>query len=119
MNEQELVSMPEDEKQQHRGAIGKFDAGGELGPIEDRDEFERRLDALPPDQKELAQENTHFADLCRYFSDKKMDIPPQVLDQVVRLAGLAIANRIRVLKDANQTLMEYLNDVGEDPQIRQ
>ena len=119
MNEQGLVSMPKDQKQQHRGAVGKFDAGGELGPIEDRNEFERRLDALPPDQKELAQENARFAELCRYFSDKKMDIPPQVLDQVGRLARLPIADRIRVLKDANRTLMEYLNDVGEDPQIRQ
>jgi hypothetical protein len=90
MNEQGLVSMPKDEKQQHRGAVGKFDEGGELGPIEDRNEFERRLDALPPDQKELAQENTRFADLCRYFSDKKMDIPPQVLDQVGRVARLPI-----------------------------
>src|ERR1700747_531403 len=90
-----------------------------VSPIEDRNEFERRLDALPPDQKELAQENARFADLCRYFSDKKMDIPPQVLDQVGRLARLPIVDRIRVLKDANRTLMEYLSDVGEDPQIRQ
>ncbi len=119
MNEQGLVSMPKDEKQQHRGAVGKFDAGGELGPIEDRHEFERRLDGSPPDQKELAQENARLADLCRYFSDKQMDIPPQVLDQIGRLARLPIAARIRVLKDANRTLMEYLNDVGEDPQIRQ
>ena len=119
MNEQGLVSMPKDEKQQHRGAVGKFDAGGEFGPIEDRNEFEGRLDALPPDQKELALENARFADLCRYFSDKNMDIPPHVLDQVGRLARLAIADRVRVLKDANRTLMEYLNDVGEDPQIRQ
>src|SRR5579864_864406 len=28
-------------------------------------------------------------------------------------------SRIRVLKDANRALMEYLSDVGEDPQIRQ
>ena len=111
--------MTKDEKPQLRGTVGKFDAGGELGPIEDRHEFERRLDALPPDQKELAQENTRFADLCRYFSDKKMDIPPQVLDQIGRLASLPLVDRIRVLKDVNQTLMEYLNDVGEDPQIRQ
>jgi hypothetical protein len=119
MNGQGVVSMTKDEKPHHRGAVGKFDAGGELGPIEDRNEFERRLDALPPDQKELAQENTRFADLCRYFSDKKMDIPPQVLDQVGSVARLPIVDRIRVLQDANRALMEYLSDVGEDPQIRQ
>jgi hypothetical protein len=70
-----------------------------------------------PQIKELAQENARLADLCRYFSDKK--ISPQVLDQVGRLARLPIVDRIRVLKDANRTLMEYLSNVGEDPQIRQ
>jgi len=61
-----------------------------LGLIEDRNEFERRFDALPPDQKELAQENARFADLCRYSSDKNMDIPPQVVDQAGRFAGLRL-----------------------------
>jgi len=46
MNEQGLVSMPKDERQQHRGAVGKFDAGGELGPIEDRNEFEPEQNPL-------------------------------------------------------------------------
>jgi hypothetical protein len=67
MNEQGFVSVTRDEKQQDRRAVGKFHAGGELGPIADRNEFERRLDALPPGQKELAQENARFAELCRYF----------------------------------------------------
>lgn len=110
--------MPNDEKRR-RGTIDKFEVGGELGPIQDRNALERRLDALPPDQKELAQENARFADLCRYFSDKKMDIPPQVLDRVGGLARLPIADRIRVLRAVNKSLMEYMNDVGEDPKIRQ
>ena len=97
--------------------IVKFDAGGEFGAIDDRNELERRLYALPPDQKEMAQEKARLADLCRYFSDKKTS--PQVLDQVGKIARLPIVDHIRVLKDANRTLMEYLSDVGEDPQIRQ
>ena len=117
MNEPGVMSITKDEKPQPRGTAGNFDAGEEFGAIDDRNELERRLYALPPDQKELAQENARLADLCRYFSDEK--IPPQVLDQVGRLARLPIADRIRVLKDANRTLMEYLSDVGEDPQIRQ
>lgn len=67
----------------------------------------------------MAQESARLADLCRYFSDKKMDIPPEVLDQVAALAERSIADRIRVLRAVNKSLMEYLDDVGEDPQIRQ
>lgn len=60
-----------------------------------------------------------LADICRYFAEKKMDIPPLVLDMVERMSRCSVRDRIRILKDANQRLMEYLNDVGEDPKIRQ
>lgn len=112
------MNMPKD-KERRRGTIDKFEVGGQYGPIEDRNEFERRLSSLPPEEKELAQESARFADLCRYFSDKKMDIPPKVLDQVAALAKRPIVVRIRVLRAVNKSLMEYLDDVGEDPQIWQ
>ena len=99
--------------------LDKFEPGGELGPIEDRNEYEQLINSLPPDQQELAQESTRLADLCLYFSQQKMDVPPEVLEQVGRLSRLAIADRIRTLKDMNRVLMEYLNDVGQDPGIRQ
>lgn len=110
--------MLKDEKQRGETAH-KFEAGGELGPIENRDEYDQRLEALAPQERELAQQSARFADICRYFADKKMDIPPQVLDLVGGLSRSPVADRIRILKDANQRLMEYLNDVGEDPKIRQ
>ena len=63
-------------EKRRRGTIDKFEVGGELGRIEDRNEYEQRLNSLSPEEKELAQESARFADLCRYFSDNKMDIPP-------------------------------------------
>ena len=101
------------------GALDRFEPGGDSGPIEDRNEYEQRLNSLPPEQRELAQENTRFADLCHYFSEQKMDVPPNVLAQVGRLSKLTISERIRALKNINRELMEYLNDVGKDPGIRQ
>jgi hypothetical protein len=104
---------------QRGGPAHKFEAGGELGAIKNRDEYEQRLETLPTEEKELAELCARFADICRYFADKKMDIPPQVLDLVEGLSKCGVADRIRILKDASQRLMEYLNDVGEDPKIRQ
>lgn len=101
------------------GALNKFEPGGALGPIEDRSEYEQRLTALPPDQNQLAKENTRLADLCQYFSLQKIDIPPEIVEQVAGLSRLTAAQRIRALIDVNRALMEYLNDVGEDPGIRQ
>jgi hypothetical protein len=114
--------LKDDKRSQPRNterALDKFEPGGALGPIEDRNEYEQRLNALPPDQNHLAQESTRLADLCQYFSLQKIDIPPEIVEQVAGLSRLATAERIRALIEVNRALMEYLNDVGQDPGIRQ
>ena len=97
----------------------RFDTGGELGPVEAREGRQERLNRLPLEERELAEESARLADLCQYFSAERMDIPSEILDRVGRLSRLPIPDRIRALKDINQALMEYLDRVGEDPQLRQ
>ena len=115
--------MSKDEKenrsQPRSGALDKFEPGGELGPLDDRNEYEQRLHSLPLGQKELAHESTRFADLCQYFSQQKMDIPPSIVERLGNVSKLPVKDRIRAMKDINRELMEYLNDVGQDPGIRQ
>jgi hypothetical protein len=115
--------MSKDEKENRSkpesGALDKFEPGGELGPLDDRNEYEQRLHSLPLGQKELAQESTRFADLCQYFSQQKMDIPPSFVERLGNVSKLPAPDRIRAMKDINRKLMEYLNDVGQDPGIRQ
>lgn len=101
------------------GALDKFEPGGALGPIEDRNEYEQRLNDLPPDQNQLAKENIRLADLCQYFSQQQIDNPPEIVERVAGLSRLFTGERIRALIDVNRALMEYLNDVGQDPGIRQ
>lgn len=115
--------MPKDRKQDQarrmEGALRKFEASGDLGPIEDRNEYLSRINHLPAEKRELALESARFADLCHYFSQQKRDLPPQVVDGIGRASKLAGAERIDAMKRFNQTLVEHLNDVGQDPQIRQ
>jgi len=115
--------MSKDEKENRSrpksGALDKFEPGGELGPLDDRNEYEQRLHSLPLGQKELAHESTRFADLCQYFSQQKMDIPPSIVERVRNVSKLPAPDRIRAMKDINRELMEYLNDVGQDTGIRQ
>jgi hypothetical protein len=101
------------------GALHKLEPGGELGPIEDRNEYEQRLSSLPVEQKGFAEESTRIADLCQYFFQQKIDIPPSILDRLGNVSKLPVPDRIRAMKDINRELMEYVNDVGEDPGIRQ
>jgi hypothetical protein len=115
--------MSKDEKenrsQPRSGALDKFEPGGEFGPLDDRNEYEQRLNSLPAEQKELAEESTRFADLCQYFSQQKMDIPTSIVESLRNVSNLPVKDRIRAMKDINRELMEYLNDVGQGPGIRQ
>ena len=109
----------EEEQNKTKGALDRFEPGSERGPIDDRNGYEQQLSSLAPEQKQLAEESTRFADLCQYFSQQSMDLPAHVVEQVGRLSRLTVSERIRALRDINQSLMEYLNDDGQDPGIRQ
>jgi hypothetical protein len=109
----------ENRSKQKSGALDRFEPGSEWGPLEDRNEYEQRLNSLPAEQKDLAQESARLADLCQYFSQKKMDIPPSIVERLRTVSRLPVPDRIRTIRDINRELMEYLNDVGQDPGIRQ
>ena len=114
-----LKDEKENRSKQESGALDKFEPGGELGAIEDRNEREQRLNSLPAGEKKLAEESARFADLCQYFLQKKMDIPTSIVERIGNVSKLPAPDRICAMKDINRELMEYLNDAGQDPGIRQ
>ena len=109
----------EEESKETTGTLASFGSDGDLGPVEDRNEYDQRLKSLPPGEKELAQESARFADLCQYFERQRMDVPVEILDQLGRASRLPKAERIEAMKKLNQRLMEYLNDAGNGHFIRQ
>ena len=115
--------MPKDEKDKQPkevlGALDNFEPGGASGPIENRNEYEQRLRELPPRQKQLAEESARLADLCQYFSQHELDIPPELVEQVAELSKLPTSERVRALVELNRALMEYLNATGQGPATRQ
>src|SRR5579859_4746634 len=105
--------MSKDEKknrsQPKSGGLDRFEPGGESVPLNDRNEYQQRLNSLPAEQKELAEESTRFADLCQYFSQQKMDIPPFIVERVGNVSKFPAPDRIRAMREINRELMEYLN----------
>jgi hypothetical protein len=114
-----LEDKKENRPKQESSALDKFGPGGEFGVIEGRNEREQRLNSLPAGEKELADESARFADLCQYFSQQKMDIPPSIVERLGNVSKLPAPDRVRAMREINRKLMEYLNDVGQDPRIRQ
>ncbi|MFL6302160.1 MAG: hypothetical protein ACJ72H_01350 [Candidatus Sulfotelmatobacter sp.] len=72
-----------------------------------------------PQEKELAEVCARFADVCQYLSQQNVELPSQVVEQVRLVSKLAVDDRIARMKRLNQELLEYLNDAGPDPQVRQ
>lgn len=102
-----------------KGSMKRFLPGGEFGAIEDPQEYERRMNSLPPAQRAFAEEGTRFANLWQYFSEHRMQLPRQIVEQVTELSKLPAAEQIATMRRVNQALMEYLNDVGENSGVRQ
>jgi hypothetical protein len=118
-----LENMSKEEQQTTRksapGSLAKFLPGGEFGPITDRQEYQQRVNALPPKQREFAEESTRFADIWQYFSEHRLQLPKDIVNRVSGLALLTTVEQTTVLRSVNHELMEYLNDVGEDSGVRQ
>jgi hypothetical protein len=74
---------------------------------------------VPTEEKELAEVCARFADLCQYCSQQNMDLPPPIVDEIRLVSKLAVKDRIIKMKRLSQHLMEYLNDAGPNPRIRQ
>lgn len=115
------MSKQEDQNQwgSKTGILNRLLLGGELGPLTDRQAYEQRVNALPPEQREFAEESSRFADIWQYFSERRIQLPRDVVDQVNGLAKLSAAEQIAVMRRVNQALMVYLNDVSEDSGVRQ
>lgn len=93
--------------------------GNALGPIDSITGREARIDSLPEKERELARETSHFADLCSYFSRRRMDLPSHVVDELQRVAGLELAERASRMRLLNEELMKHLSDLGCGQQTRQ
>ncbi len=98
--------------------LQNFHPGGDSGPIEDRGGWEKRVQSHAPQDRELLQELTRFADLWRYFQEKKEKLGPEILAALNDLPTLAVPKRIERLREINQNLMERIPDAGQGLEFR-
>ncbi len=89
-----------------------------LAPINDRFDYERQMNGLPSDSRDVCIEATRLADLCRYFSERDMQVPPHICREIVKLRELAVPERADRMVEISEELMEYLHNVSEDCQFR-
>lgn len=98
--------------------LKRFNKGGDLAPIEDRNEWDKIVASKPPEERELIGELTRFADLWRYFQERKEKLGPEIVKAVSEVPKLPVPERISRLKEINQKLMERVSDAGEGARFR-
>ena len=97
----------------------RFNKGGDLAPIEDRNEWDKLVASKPPEERELIGVLTRFADLWRYFEERKEKLGSEIVKAVSEVPSLPVPERIARLKEINQKLMERIGDAGEGARFRQ
>jgi hypothetical protein len=93
--------------------------GGERAPIADASEFEDLVSSLPPEGREFVTEATRFAKLWEYLSTHNIELPHDVVRAMRDLPKLPPEERVALLQQINQSLMEHENDASSDSQFRQ
>lgn len=107
----------------HSG-LSQFEPGGPRGPIEDPAEYAALVEQVAdPDQREFLRETSRFATTLEYLTTTlQIGLPSEICSAVQRLQdqSLPIAERIRLMRDANQSLTEFIHSHdGKDSGIRQ
>lgn len=96
----------------------RFEKGGDLAPIEDRNEWDKLVESKQPEERELVKELARFADLWRYFQERKEKLGSEIVNAVSQMHKLPVPERIARLKEINQKLMERVGDAGQGAQFR-
>src|SRR5215469_3033023 len=82
--------------------LKRFEKGGDLAPIEDRNEWDKLVESKPPEERELVKELARFADLWRYFQERNEKLGPEIVNAIRAVHQLTVPERTARLREINQ-----------------
>ena len=89
----------------------RFKSGGDLAPIDDRDEWEKRVSSNPPEEQELVNELARFADLWRYLQERNEKLGPEIVQALAEVHKLPVVSRRAArVREINQKLMRRIGE---------
>ncbi|MBV9072010.1 MAG: hypothetical protein JOZ10_00140 [Acidobacteria bacterium] len=96
----------------------RFLKGAELAPIEDVSEWDSLLKSQSPEELALLKELESFAQLWRYFQDRRERLGREIVNRISRIHRLSLQQRTICLREINRKLMERVCCAGSGPQFR-
>jgi hypothetical protein len=88
----------------------RFKPGGDLAPIDDRDEWQKIVGSNPPEEQELVSELARFADLWRYFQGRNEKLGPEIVKALAEVHKLPVSLRAARVREINQKLMRRIGE---------
>lgn len=88
----------------------RFKAGGDLAPIEDRDQWDQLVTSSPPEEQELVDELARFADLWRYLQERNEKLGPGIVSALAEVHTLPVALRAARVREINHKLMSRIGE---------
>lgn len=88
----------------------RFKRGGDLAPIDERDEWEELVKAQAPNEQELLNELARFADLWRYLKQRNVRLGPTIVKAVGEVHKLPVTSRAERVREINQELMRRIGE---------
>jgi hypothetical protein len=90
--------------------FGRFEPGGDLAPIEDRDQWNELVSSNPPEEQALLNELTRFADLWRYLQERNEKLGPEIVEALAEVHRLPVPLRAALVREINQELMSRIGE---------
>lgn len=90
--------------------LKRFEKGGNLAPIETRDDWDRLVESQTAEQPELLEELARFSDLWRYLQERNEKLGRDIVDAIAQVHRMPALQRISELRTINQKLMERIGD---------
>ncbi len=90
--------------------FGRFEPGGDLAPIEHRDQWNELVSSNPREEQELLTELTRFADLWRYLQERNQKLGPEIVNALAEVHRLPVNLRAARVREINQKLMSRIGD---------
>jgi hypothetical protein len=79
--------------------------GGDLAPIDDRDQWNELVKSRPSEEQELVNELARFADLWRYLQERNEKLGPEIVNALAEVHKLPVVLRAARVREINQKLM--------------
>ena len=98
--------------------VGKFQPGGDSGPVEGHAEWEKLLASKSPEERELLEQLARFADIWRYFRERKEKLGGEVLNALKQVKTMSVPERIELFREINLKLMDRVGDAGQGARLR-